>query len=98
MLALIVFGSDYDMEPLGQVNFNCPQCGYTPTNLFLATRKATIYFIPLFNLGKSYALSCDNCGMQTELDEALGQQLHQAIESGAQVGRQAPASLPPLPA
>src|SRR5690349_3565722 len=83
MLALIVFGMNNQLEMIGQVNFPCPNCHYTPTNLAWAHRKATVYFIPLFGMGKSYALTCDNCGLQTEIDQQLGEELHRSLSEPA---------------
>src|SRR5690348_12750995 len=68
---------------IGQVNFPCPNCHYTPTNLAWSQRKATVYFIPLFGMGKSYALTCDNCGLQTEIDQQLGEELHRSLSEPA---------------
>jgi zinc ribbon protein len=79
MLALIVFGMNNELEMIGPVNFPCPNCHYTPTNLAWAHRKATVYFIPLFGMGKSYALTCDHCGLQTEIDQQLGEELHRSL-------------------
>src|SRR5690349_8550491 len=83
MLALIVFGLNNELEMLGPVNFPCPNCHYTPTTLAWSHRKATVYFIPLFGMGKSYALTCDNCGLQTEIDQQLGEELHQSLSEPA---------------
>src|SRR5215204_1543466 len=95
MLALIVFGMNNELEIIGQVNFPCPNCNYTPTNLAWSHRKATVYFIPLFGMGKSYALTCDNCGLQTAIDQQLGEELHRALSEPAP--RAAVAAAPAAP-
>ena len=95
MLALIVFGMNNELETIGQVNFACPNCNYTPTTLAWSHRKATVYFIPLFGMGKSYALTCDNCGLQTEIDQQLGEELHQSLSEPAARAAVAPASAAP---
>jgi hypothetical protein len=83
MLALIIFGMNNELEQIGQVNFPCPNCNYTPTNLAWSQRRATVYFIPLFGMGKSYALTCDHCGLQTTIDEQLGEELHRSLSAPA---------------
>ncbi|HUS17786.1 MAG TPA: zinc-ribbon domain-containing protein [Chloroflexia bacterium] len=81
MLALIVFGMNNELELIGPVNFPCPNCNYTPTNLAWSHRKATVYFIPLFGMGKSYALTCDHCGLQTGIDQQLGEELQRSLSA-----------------
>ena len=105
MLVLIVFGLNNELEMIEQVNFPCPNCHYTPTNLAWAHRKATVYFIPLFGMGKSYALTCDNCGLQTEIDQQLGEELQRSLSelapgAGFATAPAAPSETPrpPLPA
>src|SRR5690348_8323914 len=95
MLALIIFGMNNELELIGPVNFPCPNCNYTPTNLAWSHRKATVYFIPLFGMGKSYALTCDNCGLQTEIDAQLGEQLQRSLAAPAPPA--APAAAPTAP-
>jgi RNA polymerase subunit RPABC4/transcription elongation factor Spt4 len=95
MLALIVFGMNNELERIGPVNFPCPNCNYTPTNLAWSHRKATVYFIPLFGMGKSYALTCDHCGLQTEIDQQLGEELHRSLSEPAPEAAFAAASAAP---
>jgi hypothetical protein len=80
---LIVFGMNNELELIGPVNFPCPNCNSTPTNLAWSHRKATVYFIPLFGMGKSYALTCDHCGLQTAIDQQLGEELHRSLAAPA---------------
>src|SRR3954465_3356732 len=95
MLALIVFGMNNELELIGPVNFPCPNCQYTPTNLAWSHRKATVYFIPLFGMGKSYALTCDHCGLQTAIDQQLGEELHRSLSEPAPQAGVAAASATP---
>jgi len=72
---LLIGGSKRDVQPIGPVNVQCPQCGAHPCGLFRLRNRLTLYFIPIVSLGSEYLLKCPNCLGQWTIDRANAERL-----------------------
>lgn len=72
---LFFFGSKARSESVGKVDIACPQCGRRPCVLAVNTNKATVYFVPVANLKRTYQVTCGNCAHQWEIDADQGERL-----------------------
>ena len=78
----IVYGHKFKFDRLGSVPAKCPDCQHSPTFLEKAAKKATGYWIPLFNMSSGYTLGCPVCDKHFHADEATGVRLHASLAGG----------------
>jgi hypothetical protein len=78
---LLIFGTTLRNKVLVVVNFICQFCG-TQANqdVIESATKVSVFFIPLFTIGRRYFVTCTNCGGTTPLTK---QQATHGIEWAA---------------
>jgi hypothetical protein len=75
-IMLYLFGTKAQSERIGKVDITCPQCGQRSCTLYATTNKATVYFVPVATLKRSYQVACGHCDSRWEIDSELGERLH----------------------
>lgn len=64
----LLFGTRLVAAVVFAVTFVCGHCGVAATQRVLREQnKVTLFFVPLFSLGTSWAVECSNCGIATPL-------------------------------
>ena len=109
---MIIWGYRTRNNVMGQVPYVCPQCGRNGFHAVVRTsRYFTLFFIPIFPIGKSTTARCNLCGFQEKVDNAradalLAQPVGQpqapvpappSMQSPMYPPAQAPAQYPPYP-
>jgi zinc-ribbon family len=65
---LILFGFRSYVQTLAMLTLVCSRCGNPAAHrLSQLTRKFTLFFVPLFPIGRKYALTCAACGTSTRI-------------------------------
>lgn len=73
---LLIFGTKAYREILGVVTVVCRYCGNPAAHrLEEITNKFTVFFIPLFTVGRQWMMQCAMCAAETRLDRREAEQL-----------------------
>jgi hypothetical protein len=65
---LLLFGTTLRNRLLVVVNFVCQFCGRQANqDVVESATKFSLFFIPLFTIGRRYSVTCTNCGGTTGL-------------------------------
>ncbi len=88
---LIIWGVRLKRKMLGQMAYDCAQCGRKTCHTTYREREwFTLFFIPLIPFGKKYGLGCNVCGRRLRAINWLEAQLRQLDgESPSQVSETA---------
>ncbi len=97
---LLIFGVRGYIRTLAMITLVCGRCGNPAAHrLVERTRKFTLFFIPLFPISKTRAITCTFCGQtSTVTKEQADQYLHAAAAVSAPAIESIPAPQPPPPA
>lgn len=64
----LLIGTRLVATALFAVTFVCGHCGVAAVQRVVRQQnKVTLFFVPLFSVGTSWAVECSNCGIATEL-------------------------------
>lgn len=58
---LLVWGHKYQLEPIGSVDVECPDCHTSPMQLCKGEKKFTVYWMPTFTMSEGYFVRCPRC-------------------------------------
>jgi ribosomal protein L37E len=84
----ILFGTRTTPSVLGQVPYVCPRCGQNSWHRYVRrAQHFTLFFIPIFPIGKSTLATCMTCGHHQYVSNEYADNMF------AQLARQRP--LPP---
>jgi hypothetical protein len=73
---MLIWGIRWIAITLGQLSFPCSHCGKTTVHSAIVRKgKFTLFFIPLFPIGKKYLIACNLCGLRRRAAGNLGAQL-----------------------
>ena len=73
---MLIWGIRWFATTLGQLSRMCSHCGKTTVHSAIVRKgKFTLFFIPLFPIGKQYLISCNLCGLRLKAVENLRAQL-----------------------
>jgi transcription elongation factor Elf1 len=73
---MLIWGIRWFATTLGQLSYNCSHCGKTTVHsAIIRTGKFTLFFIPLFPIGKQYLIACNLCGLRLKAVDNLRAQL-----------------------
>lgn len=78
---LFIFGSKSEFELIAKTNTECPLCKRKEGGLYWAAKKATIYYLPVATMQKSYVVGCPHCQEYWTIDQELGKRLHEQFQS-----------------
>jgi uncharacterized protein YlaI len=68
---VIIFGTTGRLTLLAVVTFVCANCNTAAAQRVIErATKFSLFFIPLFTLGRSYYVECSHCGRTTRIDRA----------------------------
>ena len=84
-IVLFLFGSKSDFELIAKTNTECPLCHKRDGGLYWSAKKATVYFLPIGTMQKSYVVGCPHCKEYWNIDQDLGKRLHDQIKEGGKV-------------
>ncbi len=82
---LFLFGQKSDFELIAKTNTECPLCHKRDGGLYWSAKKATVYFLPIATLQKTYVVGCPHCKEYWNIDQDLGKRLHTQIQEGGKV-------------
>lgn len=89
---MIIWGYRTRNNVMGQLPYVCRQCGRNGYHAVVRTsRYFTLFFIPIFPIGKSTTARCNLCGFQEKVDNARADALLAQPASQQQM----PAATPP---
>ncbi|MGH3349537.1 MAG: zinc-ribbon domain-containing protein [Nocardioides sp.] len=76
---MIIFGIKTYTRLLATLTLVCPNCKQQAAHrLFEIVRKFTLFFIPLFPVGKSRRMDCTYCGYASKVSKDQAEQLQSA--------------------
>jgi len=93
---MLIWGIRWFTTTLGQLLYPCSQCGKKTVHTAIVRKgRFTLFFIPIFPIGKQYQILCNLCGLRLKAVDNLRAQLEVWEKTGrfpdAQtVGAQAP--------
>jgi hypothetical protein len=62
---MLIWGTRWSAVTLGQLSYACTNCGKaTGHSAVVRKGKFTLFFIPLFPIGKRYMIVCNLCGLR----------------------------------
>ena len=68
---MIIFGTTGRLTLLAVVTFVCANCNTAAAQRVIErATKFSLFFIPLFTMGRSYYVECSHCGRTTRIDRA----------------------------
>ena len=74
--AMLIWGIRWFTTTLGQLLYPCSQCGKKTVHSALVRKgRFTLFFIPLFPIGKKYLIACNLCGLRLRAVDNLRNQL-----------------------
>jgi hypothetical protein len=80
---MLIFGTRWTLVVLGQLLYSCSHCQKQTMHSALVNKgKFTLFFIPLFPIGKKYLISCNLCGLRNRAVGTLYLQLQQWEKTG----------------
>jgi ankyrin repeat protein len=79
---LFLFGQKSDFELISKTNTECPLCHKRDGGLYWATKKATVYLLPIATMQKTYVVGCPHCKEYWNIDQDLGKRLHEQMKDG----------------
>ena len=82
---LFLFGQKSDFELIAKTGTECPLCHKRDGGLYHATKKATVYLLPVATLKKTYVVGCPHCKEYWDIDQDLGQRLHAQMQEGGKI-------------
>ncbi len=81
---MIIFGFRSYLRALAVVTLVCRHCGNPAAHRVVElTRKFTLFFVPLFPVSRSRAMTCTYCGTSTKLTKEHADQLAAVPSAGA---------------
>ena len=82
---LFLFGQKSDFELIAKTGTECPLCHKRDGGLYHATKKATVYFLPVATMKKTYVVGCPHCQEYWNIDQDLGKRLHEQMQEGGKI-------------
>ena len=79
---LFIFGEKSEFELIAQTNTECPLCRKRDGGLYWSAKKATVYFLPVATLKKTYVVGCPHCKEYWAIDQELAKRLHIQMQAG----------------
>jgi len=80
---MLIWGTRWSSTPLGQISYNCSQCGkQTVHTAYIRKGKFTLFFIPIFPISKQYLIACNLCGLRLKAVDNLLAQLENLEKTG----------------
>lgn len=80
---MLIWGIRWTSVLLGQVTFTCPHCARALIHTALVEKGMfTLFFIPIFPVGKKYMIVCNLCGLRRRAGEDLQLQFKQWEQTG----------------
>jgi hypothetical protein len=80
----IIWGIRRKLKGLGQMGYDCAQCGRSTSHTTYRERSwLTLFFLPVIPLSKKFGLSCNVCGRRLRAVGALEAQLRERDQSGS---------------
>jgi hypothetical protein len=80
---VLIFGTRWTAVTLGQLQYGCSHCQkQTAHSAVVRKGKFTLFFIPIFPIGKKYVIVCNLCGLRLQAVENLQAQLEQWEKTG----------------
>lgn len=83
---LFIFGEKSEFELIAQTHTECPLCRRRDGGLYWSAKKATVYFLPVATLKKTYVVGCPHCQEYWAIDQELAKRLHLQMQSQIQTG------------
>jgi hypothetical protein len=73
---MLIWGTRWSTTTPGQLPYNCSHCRKTTMYSAIVRKgKFTLFFIPLFPIGKQYQIACNLCGLRLKAVDNLRTQL-----------------------
>ncbi len=82
---LFLFGQKSDFELIAKTGTECPLCHKRDGGLYWASKKATVYLLPIATMKKTYVVGCPHCKEYWDIDQELGQRLHAQMQEGGKI-------------
>jgi transcription elongation factor Elf1 len=80
---MLIWGTRWSAITLGQLAYTCSRCGKTTVHSAIIRKgKFTLFFIPIFPIGKQYLIACNLCGLRLKAVDNLRTQLEQWKQTG----------------
>lgn len=86
---LFLFGQKNEFELIAKTDTECPLCHKKDGGLYWAAKKATVYFLPIATMKKSYVVGCPHCKEYWAIDQELGQRLHTQMQENGKLSTRA---------
>ena len=73
---MLIWGIRWFTTTLGQLLYPCSQCGKKTVHTAIVRKgRFTLFFIPIFPIGKQYQILCNLCGLRLKAVDNLRAQL-----------------------
>lgn len=83
----LLFGTSLRDQVLTVVHFVCTACGVAaPQHVIERATKISVFFVPLFTVGRRHSVVCTNCGSVTTLTREQAEHGLEWAEQNRQVG------------
>lgn len=83
----LIFGTTRRDRVLAVVHFVCTYCGVAaPQQVIERATKISLFFIPLFTVGRRHSVVCTNCGGDTPLSRQQAENGLEWAQRNRQVG------------
>jgi hypothetical protein len=80
---MLIWGFRWTSVVLGQLTFACSHCARSIVHTGLVQKGMfTLFFIPIFPVGKKYLIVCNLCGLRRQASGDLQEQLKQWQQTG----------------
>jgi len=80
---MLIWGIRWFTTTLGQLSYSCSHCQKTTVYSAIIRRgKFTLFFIPIFPIGRQYLIVCNLCGLRLKAVDNLRAQLEAWEKTG----------------